>query len=58
MSSSNTVRVHAHTYDWRDFVALDEDDLRELIDGDLVAVEVPTDLHEHIVAAIIALLWN
>jgi len=33
-------------YTWDDFVALDEDDLRELIDGELVEVEVPTKLHE------------
>ena len=36
-------------YTWDDFVALDEDDLRELIDGELVEVEVPTKLHEYIV---------
>jgi Uma2 family endonuclease len=35
---------------WEDFVALDEDDPRELIDGVLVEVDVPTELHEHIVA--------
>ena len=36
-------------YTWDDFVALEEDDLRELIDGELVEVEVPTKLHEYIV---------
>jgi Uma2 family endonuclease len=35
---------------WEDFLALDEDDPRELIDGALVEVDVPTKLHEHIVA--------
>ena len=35
-------------YTWDDFVALDEDDLRELIDGELVEVEVPTWSHEKI----------
>jgi Uma2 family endonuclease len=35
-------------YTWDDFVALDEDDLRELIDGELVEVEVPTKAHERI----------
>ncbi len=39
----------AAPYTWDDFVALDEDDLRELIDGELVEVEVPTKLHEYIV---------
>ncbi|HEY6459336.1 MAG TPA: Uma2 family endonuclease [Polyangiaceae bacterium] len=43
--------VHATpgTHTWEDFVALDEDDLRELIDGELVEVEVPTKLHDYIV---------
>ena len=36
-------------YTWDDFVALEEDDLRELIDGELVEVEVPTGRHEDIV---------
>jgi Uma2 family endonuclease len=36
-------------YTWDDFVALEEDDLRELIDGELVEVEVPTWRHEEIV---------
>src|SRR4029453_4819766 len=33
---------------WEDFIALDEDDLRELVDGRLVEIEVPTGLHEWI----------
>ena len=36
-------------YTWGDFVTLGEDDLRELIDGELVEVEVPTAQHEDIV---------
>ncbi len=36
-------------YTWEDFVALEEDDLRELIDGELVEVEVPNDAHELLV---------
>ena len=36
-------------YTWDDFVALEEDDLRELIDGELVEVEVPKWNHEQIV---------
>ncbi len=43
-------------YTWDDFVALEEDDLRELIDGELVEVEVPTALHEYIVARLCAFL--
>jgi len=37
-------------YTWDDFIALEEDDLRELIDGELVEVEVPNWRHERIVA--------
>jgi Uma2 family endonuclease len=40
----------AAPYTWDDFVALDEDDPRELIDGELVEVEVPRGKHEQIVA--------
>jgi Uma2 family endonuclease len=36
-------------FTWDDFVALEEGDLRELIDGELVEVEVPTCSHETIV---------
>jgi Uma2 family endonuclease len=34
-------------------VALEEDDLRELIDGELVEVEVPTKAHERIAALLV-----
>jgi Uma2 family endonuclease len=40
----------AAPYTWDDFVALDEDDPRELIDGELVEVEVPRGKHERIVS--------
>jgi Uma2 family endonuclease len=40
------------SYTWDDFIALEEDDLRELIDGELVEVEVPTRAHEEIVAGL------
>src|SRR5580658_8896509 len=40
----------AAPYTWDDFVALDDDDRRELIDGELVEVEVPRGKHEQIVA--------
>lgn len=36
-------------YTWDDFVALEEDDLRELVDGHLVEIEVPGAPHERIV---------
>jgi Uma2 family endonuclease len=37
-------------FTWDDFVALDDEDRRELIDGELVEVEVPTWKHEDVVA--------
>jgi Uma2 family endonuclease len=45
------VALGPHT--WEEFVALDEDDPRELIDGELVEVEVPTEAHEHAVAKLV-----
>jgi Uma2 family endonuclease len=38
---------------WEDFIQLPDDDRRELIDGVLVEVEVPTEIHESIVAKLI-----
>ncbi len=43
------VQTSLGPYTWDDFIALEEDDLRELIDGELVEVEVPTKMHEYIV---------
>jgi Uma2 family endonuclease len=43
-------------YTWKEFVELEEDDPRELLDGHLVEIEVPTRTHERIVAALIAFL--
>lgn len=40
-------------YTWEDFVALADDDGRELDDGHLVEVEAPTKLHEWIVAQLV-----
>jgi Uma2 family endonuclease len=49
--------LHPHAkegpYTWDDFVALEDDDRRELIDGELVEVEVPTGAHERIVAVVV-----
>jgi Uma2 family endonuclease len=47
-------------YRWADFIALEEDDLRELIDGELLELEVPTKAHERIVMDIGYLLrsWS
>jgi Uma2 family endonuclease len=42
------VPAHGSTT-WDDFVALEEDDRRELIDGELLEVEVPTKVHEYVV---------
>jgi Uma2 family endonuclease len=43
-------------FTWDDFVRLGEDDLRELIDGELVEVEVPSKWHEHVVAMLVTFL--
>lgn len=40
---------------WSDFVALPEDDRRELVDGRLVEVEMPTKWHERMCAKL--MLW-
>jgi Uma2 family endonuclease len=50
------VKTDPGPYTWDDFIALDEDDLRELIDGELVEVEVPKRRHERIVVLIAAAL--
>ncbi len=47
-----------NTFTWKDFIDLDEDDARELVDGRFVEVEVPTKTHERIVAALIILLGH
>ena len=43
---------------WEQFVALPDDDRRELIDGQLVEVEVPDPSHEIIVAALCFFLFR
>jgi Uma2 family endonuclease len=47
--SSHSASAAGAQYTWDDFIALEEDDLRELIEGELVEVEVPTRDHERIV---------
>lgn len=42
--------VHMQAVTWSDFLALPDDDRRELIDGRLLQLEEPTARHEHIVA--------
>ncbi len=46
-------RLPPGPYTRDDFVSLDEDDPRELLDGHLIAVDVPTRLHEYVVARLI-----
>jgi len=43
-------------FTWDDFVALAEDDPRELVDGELMEIDVPTETHEHIGALLIFFL--
>ena len=39
-----------HHYTWEDFIALPDDDRRELLDGQLVEMDVPNEAHEWVVA--------
>src|SRR5689334_1528148 len=55
-SVRKATRSRAQGVTWDEFVALPDDDRRELIDGRLVEVEVPTFWHEHIVARLIVSL--
>jgi Uma2 family endonuclease len=48
--------MQARATTWNEFIALPDDDRRELVRGELVEIEVPTGLHEHIVAEIIGAL--
>jgi len=43
---------------WEEFIRLDDDDRRELVDGRLVEIEVPGFRHERIVAQLIRHLGN
>lgn len=45
------------THSWSDFLGLDEDDGRELIEGCLVEVDLPTRLHEWIVGVLYSYLF-
>ena len=47
--------IHSHL---SDFLALPETDRRELIDGRFMEIDVPTHLHEHIVAMVIYFLMG
>lgn len=44
--------VASRRYTWDDFVALGDEDRRELVDGQLVEVEVPTKWHESLVVVL------
>jgi Uma2 family endonuclease len=43
-------------YRWKDFIALPEDDRRELIDGRLEELDMPKKWHERMVATVLAAL--
>ena len=45
-------------YTWDDFVALPDDDKRELIDGYLLEADVATEMHEYVTACLIGMLWQ
>jgi Uma2 family endonuclease len=62
----STIRVMAPEADrlptgphrWQDFLALDEDDLRELVDGHFLEIEVPNEFHEWVVTWLVTSLTN
>jgi Uma2 family endonuclease len=56
MRKSSQPRADFALYTWKDFIELDEDDPRELLDGRLVEIEAPTWGHERIVTVVIAVL--
>jgi Uma2 family endonuclease len=60
MAHTSTHHAKEGPFTWEDFIALEEDDLRELIDGELVEVEVPGFNHERIVGALVVSLglWS
>lgn len=58
MQKSSQTKADFGPYTWKDFIELDEDDPRELLDGWLVEIEVPTWRHERIVAIVIAILGS
>ena len=43
---------------WKDFLALPDDDKRELIDGHFIEIDVPNEIHEWIVANLVTLLMS
>jgi Uma2 family endonuclease len=45
-----------HHYTWEDFIALPEDDPRELLDGRLVEMDVTNAAHEWVVSCLVRLL--
>ena len=57
MSTTAHALLH-HDVTWDAFIDLPDDDRRELIDGVLLETEVPNELHEWIVAAIVQVLMN
>ena len=48
----------AGPYRWADFLALDDDDRRELVDGYFTETDVPTLLHEWIISTLMLHLGN
>src|SRR5690349_20888137 len=60
MSRNTQPQTQPGPHTWREFIELGEDDPRELLDGHLVEIEVPTRTHERIVALLIAFIaqWS
>jgi Uma2 family endonuclease len=56
MTTLQSVEASPGPYTWEDFLALDDDDGRELIDGHLLEVDVATLPHEEIIATLLYFL--
>jgi Uma2 family endonuclease len=56
MQSDMPPATAEHLYTWEDFIALPEDDQRELLDGRLVEMDVTNAAHEWVVAMLVHLL--
>ena len=58
MEETSGTSAGERRYRWSDFLELAQDDRRELIDGQLLAIDVPTRIHEWIVFVLLRHLGN
>jgi Uma2 family endonuclease len=58
MGNRGELQTQPGPHTWEEFLELDEDDPRELLDGEFVEIEVPTRTHESIVTSLIVTLGS